>query len=181
MGFTEKNRISPFLLGFGPRPKTRIFFTARPTLPKRLLLHHCTINDAVKIRMKPASVCRNKKNSIFRKSRRKITSKSLAVEQQSQFERSDQSKMAITLNNGFEMPVIGLGVWRMEKHEVRDLIINSIKIGYRHFDCAGIVLLPIASSFLSFSSLYLPCVVPYVDFMVLVFNETGTWKSFGFS
>uniref|UniRef100_A0A9I9CFH6 NADP-dependent oxidoreductase domain-containing protein n=1 Tax=Cucumis melo TaxID=3656 RepID=A0A9I9CFH6_CUCME len=47
--------------------------------------------------------------------------------------------MAITLNSGFKMPVIGLGVWRMEKQQVRDLIINAIKIGYRHFDCAGCV------------------------------------------
>ena len=46
-------------------------------------------------------------------------------------------EMEITLNNGFQMPIIGLGVWRMEKNEMRDLIINAIKIGYRHFDCAG--------------------------------------------
>ncbi|GLT86139.1 hypothetical protein SLE2022_043010 [Rubroshorea leprosula] len=45
--------------------------------------------------------------------------------------------MAITLNSGFKMPIIGLGVWRMEGKDVRDLIINSIKIGYRHFDCAA--------------------------------------------
>ncbi|KAK7857385.1 nadp-dependent d-sorbitol-6-phosphate dehydrogenase [Quercus suber] len=46
-------------------------------------------------------------------------------------------EMAITLNNCFQMPIIGLVVWRMEKNEMRDLIINAIKIGYRHFDCAG--------------------------------------------
>ncbi|XP_021889325.1 NADP-dependent D-sorbitol-6-phosphate dehydrogenase-like [Carica papaya] len=45
--------------------------------------------------------------------------------------------MAITLNNGFKMPIIGLGVWRMEGKDIRDLIINAIKIGYRHFDCAA--------------------------------------------
>ncbi|XVF67832.1 hypothetical protein PTKIN_Ptkin10aG0153100 [Pterospermum kingtungense] len=45
--------------------------------------------------------------------------------------------MAITLNNGFKMPIVGLGVWRMDGKDVRDLIINSIKIGYRHFDCAA--------------------------------------------
>lgn len=45
--------------------------------------------------------------------------------------------MAITLNNGLKMPIIGLGVWRMEGKDIRDLIINSIKIGYRHFDCAA--------------------------------------------
>ncbi|CAL2238526.1 unnamed protein product [Prunus armeniaca] len=33
------------------------------------------------------------------------------------------------------MPAVGLGVWRMEGKEIRDLIINAINIGYRHFDC----------------------------------------------
>ncbi|PON36977.1 Aldo/keto reductase [Parasponia andersonii] len=45
--------------------------------------------------------------------------------------------MAVTLNNGLKMPIVGLGVWRMEGKAIRDLIINSIKIGYRHLDCAG--------------------------------------------
>jgi len=45
--------------------------------------------------------------------------------------------MAITLNSGFKMPVLGLGVFRVEGREMRDLIINAIKIGYRHFDCAA--------------------------------------------
>jgi len=53
-------------------------------------------------------------------------------------EKEIQEKMAITLNSGFKMPIIGLGVWRMEGQAIKDLIINSIKIGYRHFDCAGI-------------------------------------------
>ncbi|KAM7264539.1 hypothetical protein ACFE04_002222 [Oxalis oulophora] len=43
----------------------------------------------------------------------------------------------ISLNSGYTMPSIGLGVWRMEKSEIRDVIINSIKLGYRHFDCAA--------------------------------------------
>ncbi|CAN1261721.1 NADP-dependent D-sorbitol-6-phosphate dehydrogenase [Linum perenne] len=45
--------------------------------------------------------------------------------------------MSITLNNGLKMPTVGLGVWRMEGKEIRDLILNAIKIGYRHFDCAA--------------------------------------------
>uniref|UniRef100_A0A5B7B264 Putative NADP-dependent D-sorbitol-6-phosphate dehydrogenase-like n=1 Tax=Davidia involucrata TaxID=16924 RepID=A0A5B7B264_DAVIN len=45
--------------------------------------------------------------------------------------------MAITLNNGFKMPIIGLGVWRMDGKDIKDLLINAIKIGYRHFDCAA--------------------------------------------
>ncbi|PQM39531.1 NADP-dependent sorbitol-6-phosphate dehydrogenase [Prunus yedoensis var. nudiflora] len=43
----------------------------------------------------------------------------------------------ITLNNGFEMPVIGLGLWRLEKEELRNTILNAIKLGYRHFDAAA--------------------------------------------
>lgn len=45
--------------------------------------------------------------------------------------------MAITLNNGFKMPMVGFGVWRVEGKDMRDLITNAIKIGYRHFDCAA--------------------------------------------
>ncbi|KAJ9550154.1 hypothetical protein OSB04_014199 [Centaurea solstitialis] len=44
---------------------------------------------------------------------------------------------AITLNSGFKMPIIGLGVWRMEGKDIKDLLLNAIKIGYRHFDCAA--------------------------------------------
>ncbi|CAN4111800.1 unnamed protein product [Withania somnifera] len=45
--------------------------------------------------------------------------------------------MSITLNSGFKMPMVGLGVWRMEGKDIKDLLINAIKIGYRHFDCAA--------------------------------------------
>lgn len=45
--------------------------------------------------------------------------------------------MAITLNNGFKMPIIGLGVWRIDKLDIKDLLLNAIKLGYRHFDCAA--------------------------------------------
>ncbi|KAK4757212.1 hypothetical protein SAY87_007339 [Trapa incisa] len=43
----------------------------------------------------------------------------------------------ITLNSGFKMPVVGLGVWRMDGKHIKDLVLSSIKIGYRHFDCAA--------------------------------------------
>ncbi|GMY05615.1 NADP-dependent D-sorbitol-6-phosphate dehydrogenase [Fagus crenata] len=45
--------------------------------------------------------------------------------------------MAITLNNGFKMPMVGFGVWRVEGKDMRNLITNAIKIGHRHFDCAA--------------------------------------------
>ncbi|RRT52761.1 hypothetical protein B296_00047341, partial [Ensete ventricosum] len=53
--------------------------------------------------------------------------------------RQQQLEMAeaITLSSGYRMPIIGLGVWRMESKSIRDLILSAISIGYRHFDCAG--------------------------------------------
>ncbi|WOH03713.1 hypothetical protein DCAR_0623113 [Daucus carota subsp. sativus] len=45
--------------------------------------------------------------------------------------------MAITLNSGFKMPVLGLGVWRMDRKDIKNLLPTAIKIGYRHFDCAA--------------------------------------------
>lgn len=48
--------------------------------------------------------------------------------------------MASHLNSGFKMPLLGLGVWRMEGKDIKDLLLTAIKIGYRHFDCAGTAL-----------------------------------------
>ncbi|XP_008449805.1 NADP-dependent D-sorbitol-6-phosphate dehydrogenase-like isoform X3 [Cucumis melo] len=45
--------------------------------------------------------------------------------------------MEISLNNGFKMPMMGLGVAGMRKDEIKDIITNAIQIGYRHFDCAA--------------------------------------------
>ncbi|CAL9042710.1 NADP-dependent D-sorbitol-6-phosphate dehydrogenase-like [Musa acuminata AAA Group] len=44
---------------------------------------------------------------------------------------------AISLSSGYRLPIIGLGVWRMEPKSIRDLILSAISIGYRHFDCAA--------------------------------------------
>eukprot|EP01018_Ginkgo_biloba_P013443 Gb_09419 [translate_table: standard] len=44
---------------------------------------------------------------------------------------------AITLNNGHKMPIIGLGVWRMEGNLIKDIVFNALTMGYRHFDCAA--------------------------------------------
>ncbi|PIA57208.1 hypothetical protein AQUCO_00600144v1 [Aquilegia coerulea] len=45
--------------------------------------------------------------------------------------------MTTTLNNGITMSLTGLGVWRMEEKLIKNVILNAIKIGYRHFDCAA--------------------------------------------
>lgn len=76
--------------------------------------------------------------------------------------------MAITLNNGFKMPKIGLGVWRMEGKDIKDLIINAIKIGYRHFDCAGTPLLLFFSVFIGEYAGYRPILLATVAICVLL-------------
>jgi aldehyde reductase len=44
---------------------------------------------------------------------------------------------AVVLSSGHRMPAVGLGVWRMEKPDIRGLIHSALRIGYRHLDCAG--------------------------------------------
>ncbi|KAK1296838.1 NADP-dependent D-sorbitol-6-phosphate dehydrogenase [Acorus calamus] len=35
------------------------------------------------------------------------------------------------------MPMMGVGVWRMEDKSMKEVILHAIRIGYRHFDCAA--------------------------------------------
>ncbi|WVZ78096.1 hypothetical protein U9M48_025860 [Paspalum notatum var. saurae] len=44
---------------------------------------------------------------------------------------------AVALSSGHRMPAVGLGVWRMEKPDIRGLIHSALRIGYRHLDCAA--------------------------------------------
>jgi len=44
----------------------------------------------------------------------------------------------LDLKNGDKMPALGLGTWKSAKGEVYKAVRESIKIGYRHFDCAFI-------------------------------------------
>jgi aldehyde reductase len=43
----------------------------------------------------------------------------------------------ITLNSGHKMPVLGLGVWRADPGVIHNAILEALKLGYRHFDCAA--------------------------------------------
>lgn len=43
----------------------------------------------------------------------------------------------LTLNSGFEIPILGVGTWKSGKGEVYDAIRAAIRIGYRHVDCAA--------------------------------------------
>ena len=41
------------------------------------------------------------------------------------------------LNNGQEIPVLGLGTWRSEPNNVKNAVIEAVlNCGYRHLDCA---------------------------------------------
>jgi len=42
----------------------------------------------------------------------------------------------IKLNNGVEIPTLGLGTWLIENDKAADAVANALKIGYRHIDTA---------------------------------------------
>jgi D-xylose reductase len=42
----------------------------------------------------------------------------------------------VTLSNEDKMPSVGLGMWKVDKPDVADLVQEAIRTGYRHFDCA---------------------------------------------
>ncbi len=44
---------------------------------------------------------------------------------------------AVPLNNGIEIPVLGLGVWRVPPAETQDVVALALRAGYRHVDTAS--------------------------------------------
>ena len=42
----------------------------------------------------------------------------------------------VTLNNGVEIPLIGFGLYKVEKSDAYRVVSDAIKVGYRLFDTA---------------------------------------------
>ena len=43
---------------------------------------------------------------------------------------------ALTVAGGAQMPVVGLGLWKIDKSQVADTVLAAIRAGYRHLDSA---------------------------------------------
>lgn len=42
----------------------------------------------------------------------------------------------VQLNDGTEIPILGLGTWKSQPNEVKNAVIAAVEAGYRHIDCA---------------------------------------------
>uniref|UniRef100_A0A0N4Z9M5 Aldo_ket_red domain-containing protein n=1 Tax=Parastrongyloides trichosuri TaxID=131310 RepID=A0A0N4Z9M5_PARTI len=47
-------------------------------------------------------------------------------------------KNTIMLNNGLYIPQVGLGTWLSKPGEVKAAVLEALKVGYRHIDCARV-------------------------------------------
>ncbi len=44
----------------------------------------------------------------------------------------------ITLSNGVKVPMLGFGTWNLAKDIAKQAVVDAIKTGYRHIDCASV-------------------------------------------
>ena len=43
----------------------------------------------------------------------------------------------MTLSNGVQIPILGLGTWKIDDSKVEEVILSALNIGYRHIDTAA--------------------------------------------
>ncbi len=43
----------------------------------------------------------------------------------------------LRFSSGAQMPVLGLGMWKVDQSAAPALVENAVRVGYRHFDCAS--------------------------------------------
>lgn len=67
----------------------------------------------------------------------------------------------LTLNNGVSMPILGLGVWRIDKSHIKHLILNAINIGYRH-----LIVLVYMIHFISLTTCFLSILLSPMSFLL---------------
>ena len=46
--------------------------------------------------------------------------------------------LTVTLSNGRSMPTLGFGTWRADSDKLGEAVLVALRLGYRHFDCAGL-------------------------------------------
>ncbi|KAH8681516.1 NAD(P)H-dependent D-xylose reductase [Xylariales sp. PMI_506] len=43
---------------------------------------------------------------------------------------------SVKLASGYDIPIVGFGIWKVPRESCADIVYNAIKLGYRHFDGA---------------------------------------------
>ena len=62
---------------------------------------------------------------------------SVQVTELEQCSVSMESLRSVQLNNGRQLPLLGLGTWRSPPGEVTKAVQHALASGYRHLDCAA--------------------------------------------